>query len=124
MPPPREGVPTMAAPLTVHTATIRTATIEVKTLTLSGRQITLSVFRQLQEESILDSERRPTHLRGVGWGWVNYCPGPGHCAWAEHGASSHRHLVWQRGEELRRCCFPQLGSGMHWEWCNKVEEVN
>jgi len=91
-------------PLTVRNVTIRTATVRVRTLTLNDRQVTLSVFRQLREESIFGDEQHPNHLRGAGWGWVYHCPGKGHCEMA--GVRGHRHLIWQLGEELRREPFP------------------
>lgn len=81
-------------PLTVHNAEIRTATVEVKTLTISGKQVTLAVFRQLPLEQLLASDG---HLAGEPWGWVNHHPDKG-CA----SAGLHRHFVWQRGNDLRR----------------------
>lgn len=43
----------MPKQLTVHNATITTAAVEVKTLTISGKQVTLAVFRQLREEQLI-----------------------------------------------------------------------
>lgn len=82
----------MSKQLTVHNATINTAAVEVKTLTISGKQVTLAVFRQLREEQLI---ARDGTLNGQPWGYVNYhpdkCDEPG-----------HRHYVWQRGDELLR----------------------
>jgi hypothetical protein len=75
-------------------ATLQTATIEVRVITLSSKQMTLSVFRQLQEEDPLD--RDTFALRGVLWGQVNYFWG--HCQ------PDHLHVVWQKEQELRRAC--------------------
>jgi hypothetical protein len=79
--------------LTAHEATITTATVEIRTLTVTGRQVTLAVFRQLLEERIEDHDGR---LRGEPWGTVNYHPGK--CA----DGPAHLHVVWQLGDELRR----------------------
>ncbi|MER7773188.1 hypothetical protein [Kitasatospora sp. NPDC096140] len=84
----------MTKQLTVHNATIQTAAVEVKTLTISGKQVTLAVFRQLQEEAVLD----PTDatIAGEAWGRVNYHPDK--CG----DDKEHIHVVWQRDGELRR----------------------
>jgi hypothetical protein len=79
--------------ITPRNAVIRTATITVSTLTLNSKQLTLSVFRQLIEEPIFDW--RELALRGIGWGHVRYL-----IDWAP---SQAIHLVWQRGDVLRRC---------------------
>lgn len=79
--------------LTVHNAEVRTATVEVKTLTVSGRQVTLTVFRQLREEPLIADVGA---LNGVPWGTVNYHPDK--CA----GLDPHWHVVWQRGADLLR----------------------
>ena len=84
----------MAAPLTVHNAQIKTAAVEVKTLTISGKQVTLAVFRQLMEECLVDDETNA--LNGVPWGMVNYHPDKS-CDWR-----THLHVVWQKGADLRR----------------------
>jgi hypothetical protein len=82
-------------PLTVQNAEIKTAAVELKTLTVSGKQVTLAVFRQLIEAPLINHDGS---LNGVAWGTVNYCPGKT-CS-IEHG--KHWHVVWQEGTELRR----------------------
>lgn len=79
----------------VHDATVKTATVEIKALTISGKQVTLAVFRQLQEELLVDSDTGL--LLGVPWGTINYHPGK-EC----EDAGTHLHVVWQKGSELRR----------------------
>lgn len=79
--------------LTVHNAEVRTATVEVKTLTVSGRQVTLAVFRQLREQTLIADSGT---LNGVPWGTVNYHPDK--CA----DTDPHWHVVWQRGTDLLR----------------------
>lgn len=79
--------------LDVHTAELTTAALEVKTLTIRGKQVTLAVFRQLQEEPLLLEDGS---LAGIPWGRVNYHPDK--CA----DTGAHMHLVWQQEAELRR----------------------
>jgi hypothetical protein len=82
-------------PLTVQNAEIKTAAVELKTLTVSGKQVTLAVFRQLREEDLINVDGS---LNGVPWGTVNYCPnGAGKCERA-----AHWHVVWQSGTDLFR----------------------
>lgn len=83
----------MAKQLTTQNATITTAAVELKTLTVSGKQVTLAVFRQLREEPLIADDGT---LNGVPWGTVNYHPDK--CG----DEASHWHVVWQRGSELRR----------------------
>lgn len=84
----------MPKQLTTQNATITTAAVEVKTLTISGRQVTLAVFRQLREEPLIAEDGT---LNGVPWGAVNYHPDK--CGDAP---LKHWHIVWQRGDELLR----------------------
>lgn len=79
--------------LAVHNAQISTATVEIKTLAITGKQVTLAVFRQLREEPLVADDGT---LNGVPWGTVNYHPD--RCA----DRPEHWHVVWQRGEELLR----------------------
>lgn len=81
--------------LTVDQAQIHTANVEVKTLTISGKQVTLAVFRQLVEDDLLDED---CNLRGVPWGVVNYHPSKD-CGGDD---TDHWHVVWQSGSDLRR----------------------
>lgn len=83
----------MPRALTAHNAVIKTASVSIRTLTIEGRQVTLAVFRQLIEEDIFDPDARI--LRGVGWGHVRYL--------IEEPPEEAINLVWQRGDELRRC---------------------
>lgn len=86
-------------PLTVHNAQVTTATVEIKTLTVGGRQVTLAVFRQLRERTLVSSEG---DLFGQPWGTVNYHPD--RCGAGER---THLHVVWQHGEELLRARVDQ-----------------
>jgi len=90
--------------ITTEDVSINTATIEVKVMKIGNRQVTLAVFRQLRTESIID--HKTGALRGIPWGKVNYHVG---CEIAGAG-TSHIHIVWQKGGELRRCyvVHPQM----------------
>lgn len=95
----------MARALTVQNAEINTASITIRTLQVEGRQVTMGVFRQLPVEDILSDEELT--LKGVGWGHVNYLIEGGNYAYYgdRHIYANGRpiHLVWQKGNELRRC---------------------
>lgn len=73
------------------------ATVEIKRLTVSGKQMTQSVFRQLYEEQLVLDDGT---LAGQPWGRVNHHP-PQQCP-ASAPKSDHWHVVWQDGDELRR----------------------
>lgn len=83
----------MTKQLTTQDATITTAAVEVKALTISGRQVTQSVFRQLLEEPLIAEDGT---LNGQPWGMVNYHPD--RCG----DRDPHWHVVWQKDDELRR----------------------
>jgi len=83
----------MSRALTAHAAQITTAAVQINTLTVSGKQVTLAVFRQLREEPLIAEDGS---LNGVPWGTVNYHPDK--CG----DAAEHVHVVWQRGTELLR----------------------
>lgn len=80
--------------LTVHNAEVKTATVEIKALTIGGKQVTLSFFRQLREERLVNHDGS---FNGTPWGIVNYHPTSA-CA----NLSEHWHVVWQCGDELFR----------------------
>lgn len=80
--------------ITAQQAVIKTAAVEVKTLTISGKQVTLAVFRQLIEEPIINDDT--IELNGTPWGTVNY-----HFNYCDD-YGQHIHVVWQKDNELRR----------------------
>jgi hypothetical protein len=103
------------AALTVHNAELKTAAVELKTLTISGKQVTLAVFRQLREEPLIAEDGT---LNGVPWGIVNYHPDK--CG----DASEHRHVVWQHGSELRRSAiYAPGGVWIKSRWAGAFAEV-
>jgi hypothetical protein len=83
----------MTVPLTIHNAEINTVSVEVKTLTVSGKQVTLAVFRQLRERKLVAEAGT---LNGLPWGIVNYHPDK--CG----NDDDHIHVVWQDAQELCR----------------------
>lgn len=85
--------------LTAENAVIKTASVEVKTLTISGKQVTLAVFRQLPRRELFDGETLA--LNGIAWGTVNYHPDK--C----HDEAEHIHVVWQDKQSLARFNFPE-----------------
>lgn len=80
--------------LTVHNASVTTMTVEVKTLTIGARQVTQGIFKQLIEEPLIAEDGT---LNGVPWGHVTWHPER-----CDDAKTAHRHLVWQKGDELRR----------------------
>jgi len=94
----------MTMTITVEEAQIRTAAVEIKTMTVNGRQVTLSLFRQLKDEDLIEDTDAGFVLKGQAWGVVNYHP-DAVCA----KAAQHLHVVWQAGDELRRALVP-------WRW--------
>jgi hypothetical protein len=67
--------------------------VEIKTLTVSGKEMTIAVFRQLIEATLISEDGS---LNGVPWGTVNHHSGK--C----DKDSPHWHVVWRLGDELRR----------------------
>jgi hypothetical protein len=84
----------MGKVINIQDAKIRTVSIGIQSLTINDKQVTLAVFRQLYEEALISDDGT---LNGLPWGIVNYHPDK--CA--DHG-SPHMHVVWQKGDELRR----------------------
>lgn len=96
----------MPKQLTTQNATITTAAVEVKTLTISGKQVTLAVFRQLREEPLIADDGS---LLGTPWGYVNYHPDK-----CESSRWNHVHVVWQDGQDLVRAridSIPEFAAG-------------
>lgn len=83
-----------SAPLTVASAKVHTASVEIDVMKIDGKQVTLSVFRQMLHEHLIDPDSGD--FLGVPWGHVNYHPDK--CA----DAATHLHVVWQKGSLIRQ----------------------
>jgi hypothetical protein len=77
-------------------ATIKTTSVEIKALTINGKQVTLAVFRQLDQLPLLDYDNQ--NLNGLVWGRINYCPD----VKCKSLSSKHIHIVWQKDSQLFR----------------------
>ena len=81
----------MTLAISINEAKINTVSVQVKTLTVSGKQVTLAVFRQIQDERLKSGDWGEPVL----WGRVNYhtkdCPD-----------GEHLHVVWQKDDQLRK----------------------
>jgi hypothetical protein len=84
--------------ISTREATIKTVGVAIRSLTVSSKQVTMGLFRQLELEPLVDAATGA--LNGVPWGRVNYFWGD--CR------NDHLHVVWQKGEELRRACCWQV----------------
>jgi hypothetical protein len=82
-------------------AVIATATVEIRTVSVAGKQMTLALYRQIPREEIL--AEGSAGFRGLPWGRVNYCL-PKECDHMTLG--EHLHVIWQKGDELRRALVP------------------
>jgi hypothetical protein len=82
----------------VTEAVVKTVQVEIKALTLNGKQMTLSVFRQLEHDPLINIIYEDTNyylqLLGKPWGKVNY---HAHCLLYEH-----LHVIWQKNNELKQ----------------------
>lgn len=83
--------------ISVNDVQIKGLTVEVKSLVVGRKQLTLSLMRQFIEEPIIDEEAML--LRGVPWGFINYFWGDD----KDKTPENFIHLIWQKGDELRRC---------------------
>ncbi|MFH9768460.1 hypothetical protein ACH4N4_19475 [Streptomyces microflavus] len=97
----------MSRQLTTQNATITTASIQVQALTIGKKQVTLAVFRQLEDANIINT--LDAGLAGEPWGRVNYHPDK--CA----DDKEHLHVVWEKDGELRRATVyePSVASHRH-----------
>ena len=76
-----------------HTWSIEAAAVSIHTLRISGKQVTLDLFRQLQDAVLINHDGS---LAGPPWGIVNYHQK--RCDKLEE----HAHVVWQLGDQLRQ----------------------
>jgi len=56
----------------IRDVSLKTCSVEVKSLTLNGKQMTLSVFRQLYRWHFFDRETLEIPAGAVPWGLINY----------------------------------------------------
>ncbi len=93
----------MSRVITIKEANISTLSVELKAIHINGKQMTLSVFRQIQEEDLWTEDFK---LNGIPWGMVNYF-------WdkAPQVNQSTIHIVWQKGDELRRTRISDILEG-------------
>ena len=97
----------------VSHAEIKTAVVSVKTLTINARQLTLSVFRQIQEDELFVINDTTLSLAGVPWGVVQY-------HWGDQNRSD-LHVLWVKNQELRRSLVPNNGHPRLCNWLDTKE---
>jgi hypothetical protein len=85
----------MGRKINVKEANLNTVAVEIQAMKIGAKQMTMGVFRQLEEEDIINWET--FELKGVPWGKVNYF-------WGDCKNADHLHIIWQKGDELRRAC--------------------
>lgn len=93
-------------------ATIHMMTVNIKTMQINNKQVTLSTFRQLKEESVV---KENLSLRGALWGTVRY-------RWKDTPDWCSHYLVWQLGDELRRMSIPSVAKYREHENYRSVSE--
>jgi len=76
---------------------LKSMSVEIRAMTVSGKQMTLAIFRQLPGRSIWDADFR---LLGAPWGRVLYF-------WGGDKDCTGFQVVWQDGKELFR--------SVHWK---------
>lgn len=79
--------------------TVETLNVTITMLRIGKRQLTLSIYRQFDCESIIDE--MTGELRGEPLSRINYF-------WGECASGDHYHILWQRGDKLFRDCVYDL----------------
>ncbi len=79
------------ATLLTKDASVKTASVTIQSLSIGSKQVTLSVFRQVELEDLIDPGT--LQLKGIPWGRVNYY-------WKDNDVGLH--ILWQKSTELRR----------------------
>lgn len=107
----------------VEQAQIETATVTIRTVTINRKQMTLSVFKQLERARLLDPDTGD--LAGAGWGHVNYFPGDCDDPWSRlqyrrlvYGSfHQHLHVIWTKDGALKRSCVypPELSEAVAYD---------
>jgi hypothetical protein len=112
----------VSPPLETDNIHVLTATVTIKTLTLSGKQMTLAVFRQIPEKSLFHPDT--WEPQGIPWGYVNYCP-KSPCQYQTdsgrwHLCGRHLHVIWECDEKLYQCRI--MRNIQFDDWCFLDEE--
>lgn len=94
------AVTSIVRSINVKDASVKTATVQIRSVIVSAKQMTLSVFRQVREENLVETVGGDFRLRGIPWGAVQYFWGdmPEKC----HDGEPVLHVLWQKDDELRR----------------------
>jgi len=100
------------AAVNVTDASVKTTTITADHLVINNRYMTMAMFKQISYEQILDLEN--IKLNGTPWGYVNYFwPDIKHHS--DYESSDCLHVLWQKGNELRRALIPEsIGDEYNW----------
>jgi hypothetical protein len=113
--------------ISTHDARITTVQVEIQALKIGRKQMTLSIFRQLPLDDLVDYAT--THLRGVPWGWVNYWWEGCGASWGQIHDGAVLHVVWQDGEKLKRsiceyhCPSPRVSPYFVQAWVQQFHEL-
>jgi hypothetical protein len=75
-------------------------TVTIKTIKVNNKKMTLSVFKQLPAENIIDFNT--LELKGIPWGTVNYY-------WGDQNPHSGIQVVWSDNNVLKRCLLKRYG---------------
>lgn len=108
------------AAVNVNEASVKTTSITADHLVINNRYMTMAMFKQIPYERILDLEN--IKLNGTPWGYVNYF-------WADikrhsdYKSSKCLHVLWQKGNELRRALIPEEIGDAYWWTLKKCKEA-
>lgn len=90
--------------INIEDAKLQTLSVEIKAMTVNGKQMTLSTFRQLPERNIFAVDYKLDG--GVPWGLVRY-------HWGDQSRSGF-HVVWQLDSVLFRAFLSLDGDPEFW----------
>lgn len=104
---------------------IEELSVTIKSIKVNNRKMTLSVFKQLPYEHIVDFSS--LELKGTPWGGVNYY-------WGNQKRFGNVHLVWSKDNILKRCIVEKLedykeylksygGYGHEETFCRELHEI-
>ncbi len=79
---------------------LKTLQVQIEALTINGKQVTLSMFRQIPARQ-LEHNQSEKKIMGTLWGHVNY-------HWGKQ-STDNLHVLWQEGDRLYRCLICPYG---------------